>query len=65
MGIEVKNMNIINVYNKPSNNLFNSLLSLLCTIDNVVICGNFNAYHPTWGSSFANTSGKKTYELFR
>ena len=60
MGIKVKGMtmSIFNVYNKPSNNLSNSLLTLPRAFDNVVICGDFNAHHPTWGSSLANTSGK-------
>ena len=58
IGIKVKGINIINIYNKPSDTLSNSLLKLILSLDNVVICGDLNAHHPTWGSAVANSSGK-------
>ena len=56
--IKVKGMNIINIYNKPRNAISNSLFKLILSLDNVVICGDLNAHHPTWGSAVANSSGK-------
>ena len=57
MGIQVEDLNIINVYNKPSNIFSANLLNFLCTFNSAVICGDFNAHHPTWRSAAANSSG--------
>ena len=57
MGIQVEGLNIINVYNKPSNIFSANLLNFLSTFNSAVICGDFNAHHPTWGSAAANSSG--------
>ena len=32
-----------------------NLLSFLPTFNNAVICGDFNAHHPSWGSAAANS----------
>ena len=47
MGVQVKALNIINVYNKPSKIFSVNLLSFLSAFNNTVICGNFNGHHPT------------------
>ena len=57
MGITVKGMNIINIYNRPSNNLSPVLLNLVSANETFVFCGDFNAHHPAWGSASVNTSG--------
>ena len=57
MGIQVEGLNIINFYNKPSNIFSVNLLNFLSTFNSAVICGDFNAHHPTWGSAAANSSG--------
>ena len=54
---KVEGLNIIKVYNKPSNIFSANLLNILSTFDSSVICGDFNAHHPTWGSAAANSSG--------
>ena len=59
MGIQVEGLNIINVYNKPSNIFSANLLNILFTFNSAVICGDFNAHDLTWGSAAANSSGSK------
>ena len=57
MGVQVEGLNIFNVYNKPSNIFSANLLNFLSTFNSAMICGDFNAHHPTWGSAAANSSG--------
>ena len=58
IGTKIKGVNIINIYNKPSNILSNNLLKLIPSLDNVVICGDLNVRHPTLGGAVVNSSGK-------
>ncbi|KAK3609526.1 hypothetical protein CHS0354_041577 [Potamilus streckersoni] len=64
--IGTQNFEIYNIYIPPLQTQIptESLQSIIKNIkQNGILCGDFNAHHPFWGSNTTNTRGKQIYQL--
>lgn len=55
---------IVNVYITKANRLLKSELIELFKIENVVICGDFNAIHKDWSTGSENLAGRIIHSIF-
>ena len=55
--IEVNGMIIVNLYNKPNNDLPINYLNYFIKYFKLLILGDFNAHHRIWGSTNCNRCG--------
>ncbi|KAJ8973460.1 hypothetical protein NQ317_013454 [Molorchus minor] len=63
--IKIGTLNILNVYSEPKNKIsqkaFDDFIATLS--GQIMIMGDLNAHHPTWGSADTNHNGKTIMEI--
>lgn len=66
IGIRVKNVNIINIYQPPnvisSTTSWHAVFSQIPQNEQLIIVGDFNSHHPCWHSSHTDQRGQQLYE---
>ena len=58
-------LNIVNLYNPPSNIINKDVYSNFFSYKNIIICGDFNSKNNLWGSSSSDKNGKLLLQLIQ